>query len=155
FNTDLPDVKFGGKNDPDTPPETNKRTVLIINEDGIHWWTADNQYVTVDLDANICINKNVKIKVGENADVHIKGSTKLHVDGQTDLYFDGVLNIKSDATINIQGGPNINLNCGTSAAQAEDNKGYNEKPGADKELTGISRVGDMALAAAKIGKKLK
>jgi hypothetical protein len=150
FNCDVLAGPFGGQNDPDTGPETKIRTTYIINEDGVHFYTTDNIAVTIDKDGYIAVNKNILIKVGENADIHIKGDAKVHVDGQTDLYSDGEINIKSDGNINIQATSDINLNCGTSAAKAEDNNGYNTFPPHDKELKGITRLGDVALAAGKM-----
>ena len=176
FNCDIAQVplieplKFGGQIDPDTAPETNIRTKYIINEDGIHIYTTDNMYVTVDKNGEIAVNGTVKINIKDNTDIHIRGdstkvlldgtldvvvkkATKIKVDAAVDIHVTGVTNILCDSTINIQSGSDINLNSGTSAAdaaKAEDSKGYNETPPADKELKGITRLGDVDLAAGKM-----
>lgn len=169
FNCDIPDIVFCGKNDPDTAPETKFRTKYIINEDGVHFCTNDNIYVSVDQDGHIAVNGKVMIKIKKTVDLHIKGdNTKILIDGEVDVHIKKALkilvdkpidihckarvNVKADGNISIQGGKLINLNCGTSAADAvdaEDTKGYNEKDPTAKELKGITRAGDIAAAVAK------
>ncbi|MBC8427440.1 MAG: hypothetical protein H8D97_00970 [Proteobacteria bacterium] len=150
FNADLlTGDTWCGDRDPITAPSTNIRTKYIIDENGVHFCTADSVSVSINTDGNIAINRNILVKIGKNADIHIEGAAKVHIDGQTDLYVDGDINVKSDSTINIQGGPLINLNCGTSATKATDSNGYASFPIESKEMKGISRISDVASAAAK------
>lgn len=154
FNSEIGNAEsveiFGGNKDQETSSGSNIRTKYIINEDGVHFYTADNIAITIENDGHIAINGKVLLKVGGNSDIHIKGDSKLYINGQSDIYANGVINIKSDSEINIQGS-SINLNGGTTAAISSDSKGYNFFNPSDKELSGISRSKDIGLAVSKMG----
>lgn len=83
-----------------------RRTVFRINEDGVHFWTRDNNRVRIGLDEDIQIDGNKNEKV--------KGEVKIEVTG--------TVSVKSDSNINVDAGPNINLNCGmaTTANEVKD-----------------------------------
>lgn len=50
-----------------------RRTTMIINEDGIHWFTMDNRGVTVEGHNSEWVNKSEKIFIQENRDLWING----------------------------------------------------------------------------------
>ena len=144
FNADLlTGDTWCGDNDPTTAATTNIRTKYIINEDGVHFQTADNVYVSINLDGHIAINGKLVAKIKETAEIHVLNDTKFHCDKN--------IHVKGDADITIDGGPMIYLNCGksTPASTFTDTLGYNEKDVAGKEMKGISRAFDVASAVAK------
>jgi hypothetical protein len=147
----LPAFKeFCGETDDATASKTNIRTKYIINEDGVHFQTADNLYVSIDQDGHIAINGNTMIKLKKNVDIHIEGgdnSTKVLIDGTVDVHIKKATKVKIDDNCDIRvtgdtkiwtigdthilssglthiDASRINLNCGTSAvaAKAEDAK---------------------------------
>jgi hypothetical protein len=58
-----------------------KRTTTIINEDGYHLFTEDNNGLTVEKDNNKWIKGNDKTCIDKNMLLRIKGSEKKYVEG--------------------------------------------------------------------------
>jgi hypothetical protein len=128
------------------PPESihlyyhDKQTKVIINQDGIHTFTEDNELTTIEKDSRKHVKGNVKIKFGDgkdgNLDVYVEGNVKVHIHGNTDLVVDGNvkahihgnadavvdgttklhskqhLDIKVDEGINVHATNNINIQSG-------------------------------------------
>jgi hypothetical protein len=107
FNCDIGPSPLGkdfcGDNDPKTASKTKIRTKYIINEDGVHFQTADNLYVTVDTDGHIAINGKTMIKLKNDVDVHIEGdhSTKLLIDGTVDVHIKKATKVMIDKDCDI------------------------------------------------------
>ena len=49
---------------------------MILNEDGIHWFSMNNYGKTIEGHSNIWIEQNDKYCVKGNRDVHVKGNYK-------------------------------------------------------------------------------
>lgn len=97
------------------------RTTMIINEDGIHWYSDDNRGVTikknnseliegeeriqVEKNRHVWVNKNLYYSVAKNEHTLV-GTTTYHGSGNTH-------HISAGSKINLDA-PTINLNCGSS-----------------------------------------
>ncbi len=112
-----------------------RRSTMILNEDGIHWFTMDNRGVTVEGNNSEWVNKNEKIYVHENRDIYIKGNHK-HlcrsdgdsvIFGQSREYSKGQHSTISSSKISLDA-PKVLINCGSSkmAKMAKVNKGEDE-----------------------------
>ena len=94
-------INEGRDDETGLPPESihvyyhDKQTKVIINQDGIHTFTEDNELTTIEKDSRTLIKGDIKIKFGTeedgkgNLDVYIQGDVKVHIHGDTDLVVDG------------------------------------------------------------------
>lgn len=82
------------------------RTTIVVDEEGIHIHSDDNE------DKKILKNSNINIK--QNKKLHIQGNYDIYVDGETKIFSSGAIHMRSATTINMDA-PTINLNCGYSA----------------------------------------
>ncbi len=102
----------------DQPPNSihvyyNKhRTTIVVDEEGIHIHTDDNEDKTITKD----YDQNVK----QNKKVHVEGNFDVYVNGQCNNYSGMKYDIRSGTYI-AEDAPMIYLNCGVAgvAAQAE------------------------------------
>lgn len=109
-----------------------RRSTMILNEDGIHWFTMNNHGTTIEGCRSTWVNQNDKLYIQENRDVYINGYEKHYVKGSYDHLCQsthretsqGVYDIQSNSHFAVDA-PKILLNCGSSqpAKQAETNKG--------------------------------
>lgn len=74
-----------------------RRTVLRINEEGIHWWSNDNEY----------------IRIAKNSHKKVDGNISIKSDGSIFINASGSIHIKADGDVNIDGAT-VNINCGKS-----------------------------------------
>jgi hypothetical protein len=110
----------------DNSPE--RRTVLRINESGIHIWTRNNQ--------RIRIKENEDIQVDGNANKLVKGNVIIQVEGNTNISVDGKTDVWSGTSVNVDA-PTINLNSGI-AQKTSANKVKDLGPGETSEYdTGV------------------
>lgn len=113
-----------------------RRTTMILNQDGIHWFTMDNRGVTVEGHNSEWVNKSEKIYVKDTRDVYVNGSRMYtYVTGDEHRMCRGErrdfsLNLMSfvSATRIAEDAPTIWLNSGKSrmAKQAKVNKGEDQ-----------------------------
>lgn len=112
-----------------------RRSTLIMNEDGVHWYTKNNFGETIEGHKSVWVNQNDKLYVQGNRDVYTNGTYKKFTKGQVD--YSGGLGVANSyiTTIDFQSGihfavdsPQILINCGVTkpAFQAATNKGEDE-----------------------------
>jgi hypothetical protein len=110
----------------DNSPE--RRTVLRINESGIHIWTRNNQRIRIKEDEDIQVDGNANKLVKGNVIIQVEGNTNISVDGKTDVW--------SGTSVNVDA-PTINLNSGI-AQKTSANKVKDLGPGETSEYdTGV------------------
>lgn len=112
-----------------------RRSTMIINQDGIHWFTMDNRGVTVEGNNSEWVNKNEKVYVKLNRDVFINGNHKHHTHLDYDSTIDGehrehscAQHSTTSSTRITEDAPTIWMNSGLShsAKMAVVNKGEDE-----------------------------
>ena len=89
-----------------------KQTKIVIDQNGIHIFTKNNQNISIE----------------GNSNTYIKGNLKLQVDGNSDILTKGKMTIQAIGDLNLEG-RTVNINSGNSAVN---NKGYDTF--SDKEL---------------------
>lgn len=112
-----------------------RRSTLIINEDGIHWFTMNNHGTTIEGNCSTWINQNDKMYIQGNRDTYINGYFKHYINGPQDVLGSNSSRTTFSSEFDLQSGshiaedaPMIYLNCGVSnsAKQADTNKGEDE-----------------------------
>lgn len=112
-----------------------RRSTMIINEDGIHWFSMNNRGVTIEGNNSEWVNQNEKIYVQENRDVYVNGNQKRFVKGDVDMLGKSALHNTYVGEVDFQSAthfavdaPAILMNCGATkpAKQADTNKGEDE-----------------------------
>lgn len=112
-----------------------RRSTMILNEDGIHWFTMNNRGVTVEGNNSEWVNQNEKVYVQENRDIYVNGNEKKYTKGSYDHLSMSTHRETSLDKYDIQSSshfavdaPVIFLNSGKSspAKQAVTNKGEDE-----------------------------
>lgn len=113
-----------------------RRSTMIMNEDGIHFFSMNNYGKTIEGHNNIWINQNDKLYVQGNKDGYVNGYRKDFTLGPVDNLgksyskntYTGVYDIQSSSHVAADA-PSILLNCGatSTALQAETNKGEDEQ----------------------------
>lgn len=76
-----------------------KRTTIVINDDGIHFYSDDNLGITISKDNNILVKGNSKIEIDGDNDIYCKGDSKIYSSGDIDVKSDG--GIKAEAASNV------------------------------------------------------
>lgn len=113
-----------------------RRSTMILNEDGIHWFTMDNRGVTVEGNNNEWIDASEKVYVKQDRDIYVAGSSSKHYSsgdydmkckGSARMSSQGQFSTTSSAMIS-EDAPLIMMNCGVSqqAKKAKVNKGEDE-----------------------------
>lgn len=112
-----------------------RRTTLIINEDGIHWFTMDNRGVTVENDNNEWINRDEHVFIQGHRDFYINDREKRYIKDFHYTYCDNEIrthsalqNSTTSGTKITEDAPTIWMNSGKSkkATKARWNKGEDE-----------------------------
>ncbi len=104
----------------DNSPE--RRTVLRINESGIHIWTRNNQRIRIKEDNNIQIDGDntefikgdSKSNIDGNVDLDIHGNFISRVKGDTDHKTKGSIIIEVEGTTNINSTGDVNVSCSSN-----------------------------------------
>lgn len=112
-----------------------RRSTMILNEDGIHWFSMDNRGVTIEGNNSEWVHKTEKIYIHEDRHLFINGKHRHHVHKDYDSTIDGEhrehscdqhSTTSSDKIT--EDAPTIWMNSGLSkpARMAESNKGEDE-----------------------------
>jgi hypothetical protein len=88
---------------------SGRRTVLRINEEGIHIYSRDNLKIRLGGDNNIQIDGEKRENVVGNYTLEVNGNLDVSINGNINIKSGGVTNITADGNINIKSGGNTNI----------------------------------------------
>jgi hypothetical protein len=129
--------------------DKKRRTVIRIDETGIHLWTADNKRVRIWLDENKHISRNQTLLVegystnhiGDDHDLHVYKDQRINIDGNQDRWIkkDRTTNIDGNVLTHIKGNIDI-LNDSNKNETIKGNKKNKIEGNVDSTITGNNKI---------------